>query len=143
MNTKPWILISFLAIGLSACGSSGELTVYDAWARPASAGDNGAAYFVIENGTNADDSLVSASADIAGSAEAHMSMVSDQGVASMQMQQAVQIPAGDSVAFQPGGLHLMLVNLNRELKVGDTFSIILKFEKAGDIPIQIEVKEEQ
>lgn len=74
-------------------------------------GQNGAIYFVVENGTNEDDTLLSAYTDIASSAEIHMSMMDDQSVMSMQMQEAVQIPAGDSVTFKPGGLHIMLVDL--------------------------------
>ena len=138
----PFILI-IAVIFLSACApSSGALTVNETWARPASKGENGAAYFVIENGTDVDDALVSASTDIASTAEAHMSMVSDQGMASMQMQEAVQIPAGEDLPFKPGGLHIMLVDLKQDLKIGDTFTFTLQFEKAGKITVQVEVKEQ-
>ena len=138
----PFIL-SIAVILLSACApSSGALTVNETWARPAFKGDNGAVYFVIENGTDVDNALVSASTEIASNAEAHMSMMNDQGVASMQMQEAVQVPADDSVTFKPGGLHIMLVDLKQDLKVGDTFMLTLQFEKAGKITVQVEVKEQ-
>jgi len=140
--TSPFIL-TIAAVLLSACApSSGVLTINETWARPASKGENGAVYFVIENGTDVDDALVSASTEIASTAEAHMSMVSDQGVASMQMQEAVQVPAGDSVTFKPGGLHIMLVGLKQDLTVGDTFTLILQFKKAGEITVQVEVREQ-
>lgn len=40
---------------LSACAKAGEFKIMDAWARPPNAGENGAAYFVIQNGTAAND----------------------------------------------------------------------------------------
>ena len=138
----PFILI-IAVILLSACApSSGALTVNETWARPASIGENGAVYFVIQNETTSDDALISVSTDIASTAEAHMSMLNDQGVASMQMQEAVMVPAGESVTFKPGGLHIMLVDLKQDLKIGDTFTLILQFEKAGEITVQVEVREQ-
>lgn len=137
------LILSIGVILLSACTqSSGMLTVNGSWARPAFKGENSAIYFVIENGTDVGDALVSASTDIASAAEAHMSMMNDQGVVSMQMQSAVQIPASDNVTFKPGGLHIMLVDLKQELRVGDTFTLTLQFEKAGEIIMQVEVREQ-
>ena len=136
-----FILLTF--VNLSACTqASSTLTVTDAWARPAFKSDNGAVYFVIENGTAETDALFSASTDIASSAEVHISMVSDQGVASMQMQEAVQVPAGEDIPFKPGGLHIMLVNLNRDLKVGDTITLTLNFKEAGSVTVEVPVKEQ-
>lgn len=135
--------ILLVVVDLSGCTSaSGTLTMSDAWARPAFKGDNGAVYFVIENGTNTDDLLLGASADTAKFAEAHMTMANNQGVVTMQMQEAVQIPAGEDITFKPGGLHIMLVNLNRDLKIGDTLTLTLKFKNAGEIKLQVEVKEQ-
>lgn len=141
---KRYLLFILLAVvSLNACTpASGTLTISDAWARPAAAGDNGAVYFSIENGTVTDDMLLAASIDTAEVAEVHMSMQSDQGVMSMQMQEAVQVPAGEDIPFKPGGLHIMLVDLKQDLKVGDTFTLTLHFEKAGEITVQVEVKEQ-
>lgn len=138
----PFILI-IAVILLSACTStSGALTVNEIWARPAFKGENGAVYFVIENGTDSHDSLTRASTDIASAAEAHMSMQNDQGVMTMSMQDSVQIMPGENITFKPGGLHIMLVDLKQDLKVGDTFTLTLQFEKAGEITLQVEVKEQ-
>ncbi len=142
---KPFHRFFFIlltAVVVSSCTTNKTLTVNDAWARPVRMNENGAVYFVIDNGTNANDALIGASTDIAEAAEAHMTMENAQGVVSMSMQDAVQIPAGESVSFKPRGLHLMLVNLSKDLNVGDTFSVILQFEQAGDITLQVEVKEQ-
>lgn len=139
INLLPVLLL--MALLISACGSSKGLTVQDAWARPASASENGAAYFVIENGTTADVILASVSSDIATATEVHMSMMDGNGVMSMQMQEAVVIPAKDKVEFKPGGLHVMFVSLTQDLKVGDTIMLTLNFENAGSLIIELPVRE--
>lgn len=122
-------------------GSPDTITVNNAWARPGSAGENGAAYFVIENGTGVDDTLLSVSSEIASAAEVHMSMSDDNGVMSMQMQEAVPVLAKDQVEFKPGGLHVMLIALAQDLNVGDTIPVTLNFEKAGSIKVDVSVRE--
>jgi len=143
MKSKIVIFVLLLATLLvSACGAaSGELTIQDAWARPANTGENGAAYFIIENGTASDDSLMGVSSDIATAAEVHMSMADANGVMSMQMQDAVIIPAGEPVEFKPGGLHVMLVNLTRDLKPGETITLTLNFKETGNVVVEVLVKE--
>lgn len=142
---KNKVLISvllFATLLVSACDSPvGELTIQDAWARPANTGENGAAYFIIENGTASDDTLMSVSSDIATAAEVHMSMADANGVMSMQMQEAVTLPAGEPVEFKPGGLHVMLVNLTRDLKPGETITLTLNFKETGYVVVEVLVRE--
>jgi copper(I)-binding protein len=54
----------------------------------------------------------------------------------------LDVPAGGKVELKPGGYHIMLIDLVRELKVGDKIEITLKFEKAGDVKITAEVRAE-
>ena len=139
---KRLLLVLLAVVSLTACStSSGTLTVNDAWARTASMGENGAAYFIIENGTKSDDTLLSVSSDIAEATEVHMSMSDSNGVMSMNMQEMVEIPTKGKVEFKTGGLHVMFINLNRDLKVGDSISLILNFKNAGSMTIEIPVRE--
>ena len=142
MKNKALISVLMLATLLvSACGSPVEaLTIQDAWARPATAGENSAAYFIIENKTASDDTLMSVSSDIATAAEVHMSMADANGVMSMQMQEAVTIPAGEQVEFKPGGLHVMFVNLTRDLKPGEAITLTLNFKETGNVVVEVPVK---
>ena len=142
MKNKAFAVVISLAVLLSACSSSsGELTVQDAWARPAAIGENAAVYFTIFNGTSSDDSLLGVSSDVAAAAELHMSMTHDNDVMSMEMQDAVQIPARDQVEFKPGGLHVMVVDINRNLSMGDTITLVLHFQTAGDVIVKGFVQE--
>lgn len=134
-----------LMLILTACAptkiTTGTLDVKDAWARPAMQGDNGAVYFSMENGTEADDALLSVSSDSAGAVELHLSQMEGDHM-SMHQQETVSIAAGDAVVFSPGGFHVMLVGLTRDLKKGDTFDITLVFENAGEKKVTVTVRDD-
>ena len=70
-----------------------------------------------------------------------MSMMNAKEVMTMQMQESVLVPARGEVEFTPGGLHVMLVGLCRDLKAGDTITLTLNIENSGRITIQAPVKE--
>jgi hypothetical protein len=137
----PFVLAVAIMI-LSACApSNGKLTINESWARPAAKGQNGAAYFVIQNGTTSDDALLSVNSDIAAATEVHMSMMNANEVMTMRMQESVLVPAQGKVEFKPGGLHVMFNSLTQELKVGDRITLTWNFKEAGSITIQAPVKE--
>jgi len=143
MKTKPYLLIVLLAIILVGCGgkTTGELIIEDAWARTGIAGGNSAVYFIIKNGMGEDDALLSASCDTAKMTQVHMSSMDAEGNMSMSEQERVEIPAGESVEFAQGGLHVMLMNLNQDLVNGDSLEVTLSFEKSGDVVLQVPVRE--
>jgi copper(I)-binding protein len=64
-----------------------------------------------------------------------------EGTMTMERQDLVGIPANGVVDFAPGGLHVMLTDLVNDLKVGDTFDLTLEFQRAGDITVEVEVKQ--
>jgi hypothetical protein len=134
------VVFSALAAILVACGpADGQLRVSDIWARPGLAGGNSAVYFVIHNETAGTDTLLSASSDVAGAVELHMTSMQD-GNMQMMHQQEVPLPTGKT-EFKPGGLHVMLIGLNQDLNPGDMFSLTLDFVTAGVIPLEVTVSE--
>ena len=60
----------------------------------------------------------------------------------MQHVDRLEIPAHSSVEFQPGGLHIMLVNLNRTLAWGESFPVTLHFAGAPSITALVTVGDE-
>jgi hypothetical protein len=116
------------------------LYIKEPWSRPTLKGENGAVYFEIINNQGNQDRLLSASGTIAEKIELHKSEIDAQGVMRMLPQESVLIPAGESVSFEPGGLHVMLINLNQELKSGESFSLTLHFEQAGEQTIEVIVQ---
>ncbi len=134
------------ALLLAACGGSGgtssSITVNEAWVNSAPLmGMPGAAYFVIQNNGAAADQLLSVESDIAQTLEMHETKESG-GIMQMSPVASVPIPAGSQVEFKPGGFHVMLIGLTRELKTGDKVQLMLNFEKAGKVPVTAEVREQ-
>ncbi len=126
---------------LSACQARAEgLRVDEAWARPALAGGNGAAFFVIRNQSGEDDTLISVSSEVAQAAEVHETVMQGEAM-QMEPRGSVPVPAGREVVFQPGGLHVMLIGLKQDLRAGDVFSLVLRFERAGEIALEVTVRE--
>jgi copper(I)-binding protein len=128
-------------IMLSACTTAAGIEVSKAWARPATQGGNGAVYFVLHNGSADADELTGVSSEIAEVVEMHETKMEGDV---MQMQQVMSIPvgAGDSVELMPGGLHIMLIGLKKDLKAGDEIEITLHFANSEDITVTAPVQEQ-
>lgn len=115
--------------------------VSDAWVRPAPlAGGATALYFRLESNQEVDDRLVEARSPASGSIEMHATMW-DGDVAHMSPVEAIDLPAGDAIVIEPGGLHLMLVDLVAPLEPGDLVPVTLRFEQAGEIRVVAEVRQ--
>ncbi|PKO18273.1 MAG: hypothetical protein CVU39_02205 [Chloroflexi bacterium HGW-Chloroflexi-10] len=137
---KTIFFIIFIFGILTGCGYKEPLDVQTPWARPALSGNNSAAYFIIINNTSENDTLIDAQSSIAEFTQIHMSIMKD-GNMMMQEQEEVEIPANSSVEFKPKGLHIMLINLNNEWKIGDEFELKLVFEKSGEKIVTVIMKE--
>jgi copper(I)-binding protein len=134
------------ALVLAACGGSGGttggITVSDAWARTSPMMERaGAAYMVLQNNGAAEDKLLSAESDVAQTIELHETKEMN-GMMQMSPVPNIPVPANGKAELKPGGLHVMLIGLNRELKAGDKVQLTLNFEKAGKVPVTAEVKEQ-
>ena len=101
-----------------------------------------AGYLVIKNTGSTDDQLISASADFAGMVMLHKSAVDSNNVATMQEVQSIDIPAGQTVTLQPGGFHIMFMNLKSIPQVGTKIALTLVFQKAGTITVQADATSE-
>ena len=142
-TVKPMILVvSALALFLSACTADEGITVQNAWMRPTVQGENGAVYFILHNHSTGADELIGVSSDVAESVEIHESSMVD-GTDVMQMNQvtSVFLDGGSEVAFEPGGLHVMLVRVRKELTVGENIEVALHFKSHEDILLNVSVTE--
>jgi len=109
------------------------------WARPTVAGQSGGGGFLTITGGAAADRLLSASASVSKAVELHK-MEMDGNVMRMRpVDGGIDVPAGAMVKLQPGGLHIMFIGLNKTLKAGDSFPMTLRFEKAGDVKVDVQV----
>ncbi len=122
----------------SAQAGAGEVAVSEAWARATAPGqDSGVVYMRISSQKEA--SIIAASSPVAGRAELH-SMTHENGVMKMRELVALPLPAGQEVVLGSGGNHLMLNDLKRPLKAGDTVAITLTVQYADKGKEQVQVK---
>lgn len=134
------ILIAAFAALLAFPAFAADIKVDDAWARPTlGQARNGAAYLTIST-TGTADRLIAASAPVAGKTELH-TMTMNNNVMQMRPVDAIQVTPGTDVKLQPGGLHVMLLDLKSPLKLGEKFPLTLKFERGGEIQVQVEVRQ--
>lgn len=158
-------LVLILGGILTGCASQ-EISITGAWARPGLQDGNTAVYFRIDNLTGETDVLLSAKADIAAAVELHRSMLvsleqavemeggismgsgsmegdedqmGEEMVMVMQQQEKVPVPDGETVVFEPGGLHVMMIGLMDDLGEGETFPLTLVFQNFGEITLDVPV----
>lgn len=129
---------------LSACGASStgpKIGVEEAWARPVpAAGGNGAVFFRLINAGNEADQLVGGESPVAGAVEVHKTTM-EEGVMQMEHIPSLEVPAKGEVLLEPGGYHVMLIDVSKSLKPGDTLPITLRFQKSGEMQMDVEVHE--
>jgi copper(I)-binding protein len=65
-----------------------------------------------------------------------------EGTMTMREIEAIELPAGATVSLQPGGFHVMLMDLAAPLETGDSFDVTLVFAEAGEQRITVEVRED-
>ncbi len=128
------------ALVLGIASNAQALEIKDAWAR-ASAGmaRAGGAFMVIDNTGGEADRVLSASAPVSPITELH-THIKDGEVMRMRQVPEIEVPADGTVMLQPGGLHVMFMQLPEPLKEGDTFPVTLTFEKAGDVVVDVTVQ---
>ena len=149
------LLLSF-ALLAAACGDDEPLQMDGAWARTSPRmADAGAVYLQLTSSDG--DRLVNAAVDpsIARMVEIHETVMAEmgdgmgegemgEGMGAMMMQEvgAIDLPAGETVSLEPGGLHIMLMGLAAPLEIGQTFEVTLTFEEAGERTVEVEVRDE-
>jgi hypothetical protein len=117
------------------------MSISGAWARPAAAGGQSAAYLTMTNTSGTMDALLSATSPAAGKVELHETSIDGSGMTGMHPVARVDVPAGQAVELKPGSYHLMLMGLTGELAVGKTIELDLVFEKAGKVVVQAEIRQ--
>lgn len=111
----------------------------DPWLRPGAKGMNTAMYFEIVNKTNEADTLYMAKSSLANIVELHETY--KQGdMMGMRKTKFVVISPKSSFKFQPGGNHIMMIDLKKRLIKGMSGEVSLYFKKAGKIKVKAVVR---
>ncbi len=132
------LLLSSMAAPRHAGAQTSTIRITEAFARAAPAGRAAATYMNIQGGP---DQLVGVSSDAAAQVELHETVI-EGGVMTMRPVGGILINPGVATRLAPGGLHIMLNNLKKALKDGDTFTLTLTFERAGKQTVVVPVARE-
>lgn len=134
-------LFLLLAVCLIPVSAQAEMHVSRAQAFASTAVQkNGAAFLSLQNKGDAADDLVAASVsdEIAERVELH-THIQDGDVMKMRAVERFAIPAGGDLRMEPMGAHIMLMGLKSPLTPGQSFPMVLSFDKAGEQTVNVEI----
>jgi len=133
------VLSGTLSVGLPAVADEHGLEVSDAYMQTTIPSRPAAGYFTLKNNGDVDRVLVGASSPGCESIMMHKSE-SVGGMEKMLMVDNVPVPAHQSVAFAPGGFHLMCMSPAESMKPGSSVPVTLTFEGCisltSDFPVR-------
>ncbi len=99
--------------------------------------NNGVAYIQIENKTDAADTIVSVSSPHARVTEIHEMGTGENGLPFMRKVKDMTLDAGETMHMAPGGIHLMLIDMDEPIAEGDIVTVTVSFEHAGDQTVEL------
>jgi copper(I)-binding protein len=120
--------------------AAGDITVSGAFSRATLPNAPvGAGYMSISNAGSAPDRLIGVSTAATPRVEIH-NMRMEDGVMKMEkVEGGLEVPAGGSVSLSPEGYHIMLFKPTQPLVEGECLTLVLTFETAGELPVQLSV----
>lgn len=131
---------ALLLLALTSCGKAPVLLVDQAWVRLAATPKApAAAYFTVHGGPTS-DRLLDVTSPVVIRTELHESMTKGRMTSMMPIEAGVEVPAKASVAFQPGGRHAMLFNVNPGIVPPRTLPLIFTFASGERILVDAVVK---
>lgn len=139
-------LILALALSLPAGAQAHDYTagaleiIHPAMPAPPRAGGTAAGYLTIVNHGTTPDRLVGVESALAERHEVHRTEEGADGVARMVHVPVLEIPPGERVALEPGGLHVMFMGLTERPAVDSRVGAVLVFEEAGRVEVEFAVE---
>ncbi|MBI5730537.1 MAG: copper chaperone PCu(A)C [Ignavibacteriales bacterium] len=143
---RSWLIIVALIFTLNMIifaqqpkTQNSKLKIKNAWVRPAAKGANSALYFVLQNNGSKPDTLIGAESKLADIVEVHESYKRENDKMGMRPAGKLAIGSKSEFEFKPGGFHVMLLGVMKDLKIGASFEAVLQFKYAGKIKVKAEV----
>jgi copper(I)-binding protein len=152
------VLLDIGAPVLTEPPAAADVLVLGAWARATAAKMDGmdsmaeatpepgvlygpsAVYMTLENRGAAADRLVAARTDVAEVVEIHETQMENDVMRMRPLEDGLEIAAGQRVALEPGGYHIMLLDLPRDLLPGEAIALTLVFESGAELVIGAPVR---
>jgi len=144
---------SLSVVGLAACGEDSTtttttteasddaaVTVSDAWVKAVDS-DMTAAFGTLTNNTEEGATLVAATTDAAAMVELHEVVMKDGSMVMQPKEGGIPIPAGSSATLEPGGDHIMLMDVTAPIEPGDVIELDLELSDGSTITMTATAKE--
>ena len=139
MNNKSLICTLLLSSLMVSSAWAQNVSVQSAWARATVQGQKATGAFMTLT-SKSDTRLVGVSTSVAGVAEVH-EMKMDNNVMQMRaLPDGLALPAGKAVALQPGGFHVMLMDLKLPLQKDTIIPMTLRFKDAKGLQSSLDIK---
>ena len=141
---RQWAAVALALISFQLLAHNhgkGDIEVRHPWSRATPPGAKVAvAYMELRNLGKQPDRLLLASTPLAKRVELHLTE-REGDVLKMRMVPSIEVPPRSRVELRPGGAHLMLIDISRPLAKGERFAMKLRFQRAGEIEVELEVQE--
>ncbi|KAE8437549.1 MULTISPECIES: copper chaperone PCu(A)C [Halomonadaceae] len=110
------------------------------WTRatPPGAGAGGG-FVTLTNHGDGDDMLIGATSPVTERVEIHIMEMDGDVMRMAPLPGGIELPAGGSVTLAPGGLHLMLMELDSPIVEGEPVPVTLEFQHAEPMEIELRV----
>jgi copper(I)-binding protein len=132
------VLVFCLAFFSSAAFA--DIVVENPWSRATPPGSPiGVGYMTIRNTSATPDKLLSARSPAARAVQTHVT-VREGDITRMREVNGYDIPANGELDLKPSGPHLMLVDLKAPLKEGEKVPLVLRFQHAGEVKVELHVE---
>ena len=127
--------------GAASENAVSEIVITAPWSRETAEGqDAGGAFMTIANTGTGADRLIGGSTPVAGDVQIHTVDMTDGVMRMRQLPDGLEIPAGRTVMLKPGSFHIMLMGLKHPLKQGEAVPLVLTFENAGPVEVDLAVE---
>ncbi len=128
------------SLGAFAAGAADSVSVVDPYVRLAPPGAQATgAFMVLKNAGDKDVKVVKADNSASKITQLH-NHVNDNGVMKMRQVPAIDIKAKGEAVLQPGGLHVMMIDLKGPMAEGDKVAITLGFDDGSSKQIDATVR---
>lgn len=133
------VIATIASLFVVSSAFAADIEIKDAWSK-ASLGQvrNGVAFLEVVNHGDA-DRVVGVRSDLAEKTELHTHIMANNVMKMRQVEGGIDVPMHGTVMFKPGSYHVMLMGLKKPLTEGEMINVTLEFEKAGDVPVMINV----
>ena len=138
--TKTISILLAVLVGVLGAPASAQVQVYGPMVRMVPPGQPiSVAFMTLHNHGMDEKILVKVHSDAAGAAELHNHIMAD-GMMKMRRIDTIVVPGHGQVELKPGGLHIMLIGLSRNLQVGEQVTIDLEFADGEHLTVNAPVQ---